>query len=497
MSGKEEKEICYVSNSGSNTIGIIDARDYHKIKEIEVPLRPQNIVIDENNNVYVASDRGNTITVIDDRYHLKKTWNIPNNGNIQVDSNTQKLYVSNTEEVLVFSLITGKKLGVIAGFKAANNIKLDKNKERLFVLDVLSNEIKVYQSVDLKFIKIYENIGIAPSDFIITDDGDYLYIGNKGSKKEIYSGNISIINMKEDSISSIELKEESSITGLENSGDYLYCINNGLNKIDIINIEKKQSIISIETTYPIIQKIKLSPNKKELFSISSSIDGKSALDKMDVRSHVILETYVFEEKNSMPYDIGVVLKKEVETQREEVTELKKKSSQVEDTQNKLKQKKGITILAPKIVSMHEEKISFSKVRIDIPKNVHERIDVTKIRFKKCEIIIETFSRKVIEDRQDYSIVEYGFYIPYYICSKDTRQQEYTIKGRIHGSHKATLHIPEYEEQKGINFVANSFTKLTNSKIYSNNVIKVDLDVLISTKVVVDEVVHISQATIMF
>ncbi|HBA02871.1 MAG TPA: hypothetical protein DCW51_02240, partial [Clostridium sp.] len=153
MFNKREKIIYYISHLGTGKVSIIDGDSYSIIKEIDVGPRPLSIIVDEKSNVYIASDRNSKVTLIEDLYDSNRTWNITNNGNIKVDFIAQKIYVCDTEEVCIYSLRSGEKLGCIKGFMAADSLELDKEKKKLFVLDIFKNEINVYDTSDFQLIK--------------------------------------------------------------------------------------------------------------------------------------------------------------------------------------------------------------------------------------------------------------------------------------------------------------------------------------------------------
>ena len=474
--------IYYVSNLGTGTVSIIDGDSYSVIKEVEIGPRPQNIIVDEKNNVYIASDRNSKVTLIHDLYDSNKIWNMPNNGNIQVDSVAQKIYVCDTEEVCIYNLRTGEKIDCLTGFIAADSLELDKDKKRLFVLDVLQNEIKVYDTSDFHLIKLYKNVGISPNYILIGENEKYVYIANKGVNKGAYTGNISILDLEFGNISHIDLEKGSVITVLEQSGILLYAANSGLHRIEVIDILKRERIAMIKTTLPELQRLRLSPDKKTLIVTSRSIDGKGAIDRIDTFSNVILDTITFEKNNSIPYDIGVVTQSKLQVQEE--------SFILTDPEDKLKQENGTSILAKKVLSTYQEKMIFPDVSIKVFSKEDVIINIEKIIFQKCEIINETKNRKIIESRKEYSILQYNFYIPYYIGCKDEQEQKYVIEGRLEGTQKATLYIPAYAEQQGIQFVINSFTKLTSTPVIINKNLKFDVSVLISTRVIVEEIVFI-------
>lgn len=482
MVDKREKMIYYVSNLGTGKVSIIDGDSYRIIKETEIGPRPQNIIVDENNNVYIASDRNSKVTLIHDLDDSNKTWCIPNNGNIQVDSIAQKIYVCDTEEVCIYNLKTGEKIGCLTGFTAADSLELNKDKKKLFVLDVLQNEIKVYDTSDCNLIKLYKDVGNSPNHILIGENEKYVYIANKGFNKGNHTGNISILNLESEKISYIDLQQGSVITALEQSETILYAANSGLHRIEVIDILKRECIGIIKTTLPELQRLRLFPDKKTLLATSRSADGKGVIDRIDTSSNVILDTFTFEQNNSMPYDIGVVTQSKLEVHEE--------SFILTDSEDKLKRENGITILGKKVLSTYQEKMIFPEVSINVSSREECIISIEEIIFKKCEIINETKNRKSIDSRKEYSILQYNFYIPYYIVGKDEQEQKYFIEGRLEGTQKATLYIPAYAEQQGVQFVSNSFTKLSSTPVIINKNLKFDVSVLIWTRVIVEDAVFI-------
>jgi len=290
------------------------------------------------------------------------------------------------------------------------------------------------------------------------------------------------VNLENENISYIDFPKGSVITALEQRGISLYVANSGLHRIEVIDILKRECIAIIKTTLPELQKLRLSPDKKILLATSRSIDGKGVVDRIDTSSNVILDTFTFEQNNSIPYDIGVVTQSKLQVEEE--------SFIFTCSEDKWKQENGTTILAKKVLSTYQEKIIFPQVSIEVCSKDEDVINVEEIIFQKCEIISETKNRKIIDSRKKYSILQYDFYIPYYIECKDKREQKYIIEGRLKGTQKATLYIPAYAEQEGVEFVINSFAKLTSTPVIINESLKFDVSVLISTKVVIEEIVFI-------
>lgn len=482
MIDKLEKMIYYVSNIGTGRVSIIDGDTYRIIKEVEIGPRPQNIVIDEKNNIYIASDRNNKVTLIHDLFNSDKTWNIPNNGNIKVDSNNKKIYACDTEEVCIYNLETSEKIGSLKGFIAANCLELDKSKRRLFVLDILQNEIKVYDTSDFHLINLYKEVGILPNYIIIEKNEKCIYIANKGANKGNYKGNVSILNLENGDISYISLQIGSIITALEQNETFLYAANSGLHRIEVIDLLKKECITNIKTTLPKIQRLRLSPDKKILLVTSRSDDGRGVIDRIDTSNNKIIDTFTFEQNNSLPYDIGIVTKSKLQVQEE--------FSNLTDSEEKLKQENSITIIAKKVLSTYQEKIIFSEISIRLPLNKDTIINLEYIKFKKCEVINETKNITIVDTRKEYSILQYNFYIPYIVEFKGKDEEKYIVEGKIEGMQKARLYIPVYAEQQGVEFVVNSFATITSNPVVANEKMKFEVSVLISTKAIVDEMISI-------
>lgn len=482
MFHKVQEIIYYVSHLNTGVISIIDGHKFSIINELEVDPRPYNIIVDEKNKLYIASDRNNKITIINDLYDHTKTLNIPNNGNIQVDCIDQRIYVCDTEEVCIYSLITGEKIHCITGFIAADCLRLDKRKKRLFVLDILQNEINVYDISDFCLIKKYRDVGIGPNYIAIGEDEKEVYIANKGVYRGNYSGNISILNIDTGNISYINLQKGSVITALEQSKNFIYAVNSGLNRIEVIDISKKESIAIIKTTLPELQRLRLSPDKKTLLVTSRNIDGKGVLDIIDITSKTIIDTVIFEHKNSIPYDIGILFQSN--------QKLEEESFILYHSKEIYQPKEETAILAKMILSNYQEKIIFSEVLIKIPYKEQVNVTIDNIVFHQCKMIEKTKIRKVLEHRKDYSTLQYDFYIPYYFDLKDENGEKYVLEGSLVGTQKATLYIPDYAEQQGVQFLIKSFTNLISTPVIINYKLKFSVSVLISTKVIVEEMVLI-------
>lgn len=481
MVNVSKKNIYYVSNLGADKVSIIDGENYQIIKEVEIGPRPQDIVVDEKNNVYVATDRNGKVTIINPLYNTDKTWYMPNNGNIKVDSISQKIYVCDTEEICIYSLSSGERIGRITGFIAADSMELDKNRKKLFVLDIFQNEIKAYDTTDYHLIREYKEIGNAPNYIFMGDIERYLYISNKGINKVGYTGNVSILDLERGSISYIDFPEGSSVTDLDGDKNFLYAANNGLHRIEVIDTINRRCIASINTTLPEIQRIKLAPDKKVLLATSKNSEGKGVLDRIDIFNSVILDTFTFDDDNTIPYDIGIVSENNINEE---------KYCMSTNPNDKWKQEKGNTILAKKVLSTYKEKIIFSQVSVEISLRDDDILNIEEVIFENCTVIEESKNRKILENRDKYVILEYDFYIPYYIKCKNQKEEKYMIEGKLKGKQMATLYISDYKEDNGLEYAIKSLTKLISYPIIKDNLIKFDASSLISTHLIIEDLVFI-------
>lgn len=482
MFNKDEKTIYYISNLGKDNISIIDGNSYSLIKDIKIAPRPQDIIVDEDNNLYIASDRKGIVTVIEPSYEVSKVWDMPNNGRIRVDSKSQVIYVCNTEEVCIYSLKTGEKIKTLKGFFIADGLELDKGKKRLFVLDIFQNEIKVYDTLNFTLIKSYKSVGQSPISILIDKFEEYIYIANKEINKVDRFGNISILDINNGDISYIYLEPGSNITSLDQNDRLIYAANKGFGRVEVIDILKRKSIASIKTTLEEVQKIKIEKDEKILLAISTNKEDKTVIDRIDINNNVIIDTFNFEGKKNNPFDIGIVKEKKIEINEDYLlfNEYPKKECK----------EKGVTLLAKKVISTYQEKLILSEVLEQTLKNDDEIIEVEDIILKKCEVIEESKNRGKIENRKNYSILTYDFNLPYYISIRKNSVEKHLIKGVIKGTQRASLYIPEEIEETGFEILISSVSKLTSTPLIIDKTIKFDISTLISTKVIVEEDVFI-------
>lgn len=475
MSNLVSKNIYYVSDYGTNTISIIDGEDFRLINKIKLGLRSCDIDIDNKNNVYIATDRDESIFMINHTSSTKKAIKIPNNGHFKVDSLLRRIYVSDTEEVCIYSLDNFELISKLDKFSAIDCIRISNDGSKIFILDIIQSEIKVYDSTSLKLMKKYNDICTGPNDIIISEDNKYMYISDISIKSGRYYSNILKVDLYTDKIIYIELPIGSKITYLEKDLSYIYALNKGLGRIEII---ENKLIKSIETTFKYPQRIKISKNKKKLLVTSIDFKGKGALDLINLELNKIENTFYFEEENSIPYDIGII---------EEEISLGEKIL-INDLNKNTDDDKKTIILAKKVISNYKEKIIFQQEMIEV--NLNEEIKIENIDFDKCIIIDESKMRDYIEDNNEYIIFSFEFYIPYYIKCTNFKNEKLIFKGNLNGKQKATLYISDNQSFNELEFNIKSSSNLISEPYIKGNFIIFDVVSIIETYVTKEELIYL-------
>ncbi|MFU7515071.1 hypothetical protein [Clostridium sp. HCS.1] len=470
------KNIFYVSNLGTNKISIINGENLSIIDEIKVGPRPFEIALDNKNNIYIATDRNDKVTIIDSVAKEIKKIHIPNNGHVKVDSISEKIYVSNTEEVYIYGLKEDRIIDKISGFVAVNSIEINKDGSKLFILDIFQNEIKIYDTVSLRLLKVYKNIGENPNCFCIGEEERYIYIGNKGISKLGLNGNLVFIDLYSDEISHISFPKGSDITDIEGDLGLLFTVNSGLNRVEIIDTSKNSIIGSLKTSLSNPQKIKSLKDNTLLLSTSKDKEGRGALDLIDIYNKKILNTLMFKDKDSNPYDVAVIQK-----------EIYKNEDILSNTKPNIEEMEGELILANKVLSTYKEKIIFQQEKVEIINK--DKINIEEIRFENCKIIEESKNKEFISNKEDYIILNFEFVIPYYIKSIDYNREILNIKGNLRGKQKAILYISK-EEREDLDFIIKSSSKIMSFPYIKDNFVIFDVSSIISTYVIKEELIFI-------
>ena len=482
MNNALNESIFYVSNLGTNKISIINGENLSIIDEIKVGPRPYDMDLDNKNNVYIATDRNEKVNIIDSITRDIKTLNIPNNGHVKVDSISQKVFVSNIEEVYIYSLKEDRIIEKISGFVAVDCIEINSDCSKLFTLDIFKNEIKIYDTATLRLVKTYKDIGENPNCFCIGEEDRFLYIGNKGINKLGLNGNIVLINLITDEISYISLPRGSNITSIEENLGLLYIVNSGLNRVEIIDTLKNNIIGNLKTSLSNPQKTKCLKDNRLILATSRDNEGRGALDLIDTYNKEIVNTLKFIDKDSNPYNIAAVQKDTYKSL--DILSIKKTN---------IEESIGKTILANKVLSTYKEKIIFQQEKIELISE--EKISIEEIGFENCKVIEESKNKEYISNKdENYIILKFEFIIPYYIKCIDSNKEILNIKGNLMGKQRAVLNISK-EDNDDLDFIIKSSSKIMSSPHINDKFIIFDVSSVISTYLIKEELIFISSKEI--
>lgn len=458
----------YYLTGKDNIIYIIDKENLEITNEIEIEQRVQDIVF-YNNKSYIASDRSNTINIIENNEIIDKLY-INNNGKIKINEKSKEIYVCNTDTVDIYNLNI-EKIETIKGFKAAYKIEFNKDFTEVYILDILNNEIRVYDIDTKKLIKTYKNIGETPIDFFILESKKLIYVLNKGIDGVKFLGKLVTINILTDEIFIIEFPTGSLFKNMD-INDSIICISNyGLNRVDILNIDTFEIYKSIKTSLgsPIYVKIDF----ENLIIISEDKLEKCVLDIIQMENFKIEKSINLYEKNIKIKKIDILYDKKEEKDIKEEIDIKKNNINFNTLIND-------KVIIKRVLSEYKEEIVFNKIEIGI-KNIKV---IENINFEKWEIINENTFKK-ISNENNYMDVRFEFKIPYNLTGFTENNEKVYIKGNIFKNEDIKIFLDNYKIEE-IEFTIKSNTDILSEHIISGSYMYTDIISLITIYSVVEE-----------
>jgi hypothetical protein len=288
--------------------GLVSIIDGDKISEIEIGHSHSHIFSDDKKNLYIVNSRTSEISIIDKNYKVEMQYNVPNNGNIEVDIEHKKIYACDGEKIYICNLESGKITTSIDGFSAISSMRLDKRKKRLFVLDALNKELSIYDTTALTLITKYVNIGFSPYYICLEEKEEYIYVGNKGGITEKYKSCVVKLNIITGEALKIYFENGSLISSIQLGIQFLYAINTSLNQVEIIDTFKEENIGVIKTKLKELKKIYVYPAKNVLLLIGTNPTNGLAIEAIDTVTNTIKATIFFSEVKYTPFDIAIISK---------------------------------------------------------------------------------------------------------------------------------------------------------------------------------------------
>lgn len=456
----------YYLIGNDNNIYFINKENLDVIDKIEVEERLKNIIF-YNNKLYLTSDKNNIINIIENNEIIDKVY-INNNGEINIDLKTKEIYICNTETIDIYNLKI-EKIDTIKGFKAAYKIKFNKEFSKLYVLDVLDNKIKVYNTKTKKLIKTYKDIGETPIDFYIFDNANLIYVLNKGVEGIKFLGKLVTINTSNDEIDIFEFSTGSLFNNMDANNKFIFISNYGLNRIDIIDTKEMKIYKSIKSTLDMPVYIKL--DGENLIVISEDNLKRCVLDIISLDNMKIEKSFNLYEKNIQAKKICVLNKNNIVENNKKYIE-----------ENNISSKNIINdkVIIKRVISEYKREIVFNKLEM----KVTEINNVENIEFERWEIIKDKTFKK-ISDEEKYVDIKFEFKIPYNIvCTTENNEKKY-IKGSLLKSESIKVFLDNYKLEE-VDFTIKSNTKILSKPIVSENYMHIDIISIITVYGSVEE-----------
>lgn len=463
------KNYYIVSNINTGTLTIIDSLCNMILKEIEVGISPYNLVMKDNNTVAVACNVSNTISFVNCISGEIKQNYIPNNGNLQIDKINKKIFVSNTCEINIYDMNLEKLLGAIEGFSAIVDLKLNSDGSKLYVLDTLQKELRIYSNDNYKLIHSFRDLGMNPRYFLITEDDKFAYIsiGSNILKINIISKKFIVLNMPKGSlIAAMILKDR-----------ILYASNLGLNRIELINIDSNKAYDFILTSTPEPTKLLITEDNTKLLVTNRRHDGYGTIDILDLKSNIIIATIYMNEYNSHPYDIISLSLPYTYAFPVAITNLQ----QINE---------GTTIIAKKVFASYNENVNFPIININLPKDFNSVYTFENIIFKPGIIVNNSQYRNKLSATSGFSSIKFIGRVNYILDYVKNNKKE-SINGFFEKPIELFLDIPKDRELEEFEISIKTITKIIDDPEIVDNVIRFGVFSRMEFKIIGEDEIYIT------
>ena len=463
------KNFYFVSNIKTGTLTIIDGLCNTILKEITVGKRPFKLAIKDNNTVGIACDISNTISFVNCKSCEIKEHFISNNGNLLIDITNQKIYVSDTSEVTIYDMNLDRMIKRIRGFSAITDIKLNSEGTKLYVLDTLLKELRIYSTDTYILINSIENVGINPICLLISKDDKTAYISTK----------IDILKIDIDSniITKLILPKGSLMNGMILKGNTLYASNSGLNRIDLIDIHTNKAYKYILTSMTEPTGLFITDDNTKLLIANRSCDDYGGIDIIDLKSNCLISSILLNTINSQPYDIISVNLPFTYAQPVAITNLNPDSKQ-------------ITILAKRIFASYNENMNFPIISFNLPKEINSAYIYKCTKFEPGIIVPSSEYRRYIPSTSEFSSIKFIVrvnYIIYYLKNDINK----CINGFFEKPIDVLLDIPKELNLNDFELNIKTTTQFIDNPKFSNNVLTFGVSSLMELKVIGEDEIYLT------
>lgn len=289
--------ILYVTNTGSDTITVINRENDYVVGTIGVGRDPMGIVSSPSGDmIYVANSGSNSISVIETSHHVVIDT-VPVNFGISprelaISPDGSRLYVSNyhSNNISIIDTTSKSFLGQLPVGNNPMGITVNKSGTRIYVANSSSNSISVGDPFIMEVLRTVR-MGSKPTDLLILRDR--LFIANEGANT-VYQVSISSFRVE---------KEISAGYGSHKlamgMSETLFSSNINSNDVSVIPVSTNIVIqrIAVENKP---QEMIVDRNRRKLYVANSGSNTVSVIDL--VRQKLILSIPV----GTAPYGLALV-----------------------------------------------------------------------------------------------------------------------------------------------------------------------------------------------
>lgn len=457
---------------------VVDSSSNSIVKSIYVGRRSFKIAM-SNNKIYVPCDRDNNIAVVDCLSYEVTFIDIPNDGNIEIDELNKRVFISNTSEIVIYDLCTNKIYAKITGFLAITDFKLNKDKSKLYVLDRLVKDFKIYNTDDFKIIYRAKNVGINPEYVILSDDENTAYISFECSEVNAKQYSILKIDINLKSLSGLILPVGSKISGMVIRGDTLYAANKGLNRIELIDVKTFKDYEFISTSLPEPTRIFQADGTKLLITNRNSA-GTGSIDIIDTADNRKIGEILMDSYDSQPYDIAITTLEllDIEDVSDDETEL----CASEDD-------KAMIIITKRVFANYNRRIKFPEVIVRISDNKSTSYIFEGIKFRKGFIVKDSEVRVPVEGKINTLRIDFLIRITYTINFKDEIGNRYSREGFLEKFQDILFETPNGRDNSEFQTFVETSSEVT--RIHSlDNILRFEVLTSIGIKMIGDDMISL-------
>jgi YVTN family beta-propeller protein len=179
------REYAYVTNGKSNTVSVLDMRNYRSIASIPVGLNPSGVAANsQKNEIYVVNTGSNALSVIDaERNKVVATIGLERSPYfVDVSRDGVRAYVGNAESnsVSVIDLRSRRVLRNVTVGKSPGMARVSPNGKLVVVAERLGNSVSV---IDAQTMAVRSTLPICqqPTDVVILSDSSKAFVACSGS----------------------------------------------------------------------------------------------------------------------------------------------------------------------------------------------------------------------------------------------------------------------------------------------------------------------------